>query len=137
MANLTGKDAVVKVDNFAGSLTDITSHLTSESITGAQNILEDSALGDDERTFVHGLAGGSFPLSGFWNTTTEAIYGPMIGNRPSTATWTAQVQHVSGLVHRGEYLVGNIQVSGAPDTIQTFSVDYTLSGVMIRTSVAL
>jgi hypothetical protein len=138
MANLTGKDVVVKVDSFAGSLTDITSHLTSETLTGEQNILEDSALGDDERTYVHGLAGSTFALAGFWNTTTEAIYGPLVGNRPSsTATYTVQVQHTSGLVHRGEALVNNVAVTGPVDTIQTFTADYTMSGVVTRTSVAL
>ena len=143
MANPTGKDVAVKVDAIAaGSLVDLTTHLNSASLTAAQSILEDTALGDDEKTYVHGLAGASMSINGFYNTTVEAVFGPYVGNRTGVASVTAQYQaytinSTAERIYRGEALVSNIQVSGAPDTLETFSADMTFTGVLTRTSIAL
>jgi hypothetical protein len=143
MANLTGKDVSFQIDETTstGAIADISSHLTSAAITGEQNILEDSALGDDERTYLHGLAGATISVAGFWNTTTEAIYGPLIGNRTSrtkTAEYgTFTTNSTSGRYHNGEVLVSNIAVTGAVDTIQVFTADHTFSGIVNRTTVQL
>lgn len=143
MPNLTGKDVNFQIDqtDSTAAIEDISAHLTSAAITGAQNILEDSALGDDEQTFVHGLAGATVTVAGFWNTTTEAIYGPLIGNRTSrtkTAEYgTLTTNSTSGLYHNGEVLVTNVNPNGAVNTLQTFTADHTFSGVVNRTTVKL
>ena len=83
MANPTGKDVAIQLDNASAAITDITAHLNSASISAIQSILEDTALGDDEKTYVHGVAGATASIGGFYNTTTEAIFGPLVGNRTS------------------------------------------------------
>jgi hypothetical protein len=80
-------------------------------------------------------------LGGFWNSTTEAVFGPHIGNRTSVES-TVQYQSypinsTTERVYRGEALITNVQVSGAPDTLETFSADATFSGAVTRTTVAL
>lgn len=134
MANPIGKDITIKIDNAAGSLTALTSHLNSGSITGIQNIINDIAFDDDEQSYQFGVAGATATMSGFYNTTVEAILGPLIGNR-TTATKTFQYSPYASRAYSGEVLVTNIQVSGAPDNMETFSADMTFTGVMTRTSV--
>ena len=136
MANTIFKDMTIKVDNAAGSLTDITAYLSSASIRSTQDLIEDSAMGDDEKSFLFGQAGATMPLAGMVNSTTDGIFGPLIGNRTSIMK-TIQYTALSGVVFRGEVLVGSVEYSGSTNSLQTFSADATFDGAITKTSVAL
>jgi hypothetical protein len=136
MANTIFKDMTIKLDNAAGTLTDITSWLSSASIRSVQDTIEDTGMADEEKSYLFGQAGASVPLAGMVNTTTDGILGPLIGNR-TTATKTFQYTAYTGRVYRGEILVTSVEYSGSTNSLQTFSAEGTFDGVMIRTSVAL
>ena len=136
MANPTGKDVAFSIDNASTAITDITAHLNSASLSAIQSVLEDTTLGDDEKTYVHGVAGATMSIGGFFNTTTEAIFGPLIGNRTSL-TKQFQFRPYASRFYNGQVLVSNVQISGAPDSLETFSADLTVSGAINRTAVAL
>ena len=137
MANTIYKDITIKVDNAAGSLTDITSYLSSGAIRAVQDLIEDTSMADDERQYLTGLAGSTFPIAGMVNSTTDGIFGPLIGNR-TTALKT--IQYDSGTpsgVYRGEAFFGSVEYSGSTNSLQTFSGEGTIDGAITRTSVAL
>lgn len=135
MPNLTGKDVTFQIDNAGASITDISAHVNQASIQAALNMIEDSALPDGDRTYLAGLHGKTLPVNGFWNSTTEAIYGPLLAARTSL---TKTVEYGDGNRYfNGEALINNLQVTGAVDTVQTFSADHTISGALTRTSVKL
>lgn len=136
MANKTFKDFRFKIDNAAGSLTDITAYVNSDELAGDLNLLEDTAESDEERTYLPGVAGATVTVSGFVNSTTEGIYGPLIGNR-SSITKTVEYQHYTARYHNGEVLVNNARFSGGSDALRVFSADHTFTGLVNRTSVAL
>ncbi len=137
MANPTGKDITFQIDDetSTGVLTDITAHVNSASVQAVLTMIEDSALGDADRTYLPGLHGKTIPINGFWNSTTETIYGPLVDARTSR-TKTAEYGDGNGF-YSGEVLVGNVQVTGTPDTVETFSADHTITGALTRTSVGL
>jgi len=135
MANKTGKDVAFKIDGAAATIVDITPHLNQATLQGLASILEDSALNDDERTYLAGLAGSKITLNGFVNTTTDAIFGPLIGNRTSN-TKTFNYQAYTARHYTGECLIEDVQYSGAPDTVEMFSAAATVTGAVTRTSVA-
>jgi len=137
MANPTGKDVTFQIDDqtSTGVLTDISSHVNQASIQAALTMLEDSALGDDDRTYLSGLHGKTMPVNGFWNSTTEGIYGPLVDARTSR---TKSAEYGDGnQYYQGEVLVSNVQVTGAADTVEIFSADHTITGALTRTSVGL
>jgi len=140
MANKIYKDMTIKVDapNTTGvlALVDITSYLSSASLRAVQDTIEDTSMGDEERSHLFGLAGASIPLAGMVNTTTDNAFGPLIGNR-TTATRTIQYAAYSGRVYRGEALITSVEYSGSVNSLQTFSSEATFDGVLTRTSVAL
>lgn len=136
MANTIFKDMTIKIDNASGTLTDITSYLSSASIRSIQDTIEDTAMADEEKSYLFGQASASAPLSGMVNTTTDGIFGPLIGNR-TTATKTLQYTAYTGRVYRGEVLITSVEYSGSTNGLQTFSADSVFDGVMTRTSVAL
>jgi len=136
MANLLFKDMGIKIDDSTGALVDITAHVNSQGLTGALNILEDSALSDEERTYLPGMAGATIDLNGFLNSTTDGIFGPLVGNRTSI-TKTVQFQAYANRYYNGEVFVTAPAYSGASDTLETWSASLTFSGAVNRTSVAL
>jgi len=136
MANKIFKDMTIKVDNSTGTLTDITSFLSSASLRAIQDTIEDTSLANDERSYLFGLAGATIPLSGMVNTTTDSVFGPLIGNR-TTATKTIQYTAYANRVYRGEALITSVEYSGSVNSLETFSSEAVFDGVLTRTSVAL
>ena len=143
MANKTDLDVRVKIDNAGASLADITAYLTSAAIRGIQDIIEDTSLADEEKSYLPGKAGATAPLSGMVNSTTDAILGPLIGNRTSL-TKTLEYRSFStnstgsvGVFHNGEVFLTNIEYSGTLGSLQTFSADCTFDGAVTKTSAQL
>jgi predicted secreted protein len=133
MANTTYKVVTFKIDNAAASLVEITAYVNQASLQRAINLLDDSALSDGNRSVLTGLAGTTISINGFVNTTTDAIFGPMIQTATSV-TKTTQYGAYAARFYYGEALVSNIQYSGSVDSLQTFSVDLTFDGAVTRTS---
>ena len=142
MANKTDLDVRVCIDNSTGTLTDITSYLTSASIRSALDLLEDSALNDENKSYLPGKVGATIPLAGFVNSTTDTILGPYVGDRTAnTTTKSIEYQAYStgsnstgnlGVFYQGEVLLTNVEISGSLNSIQTFSADATFDGAVTR-----
>ncbi len=135
MAHRTYKDWAIKLDNAAGSLTAITGSVNAVSLQAALNLLEDSGMGDDDRTYVPGLHGKTEPLNGWVDSTVVSRIGPLVTDRTSI---TKTIEVYNGIkYYNGEVWPANVQMSGNVDDMQTWSVDATFEGGMNRTSVAL
>ena len=133
MANTTYKNMSFKLDNASASLTDLSSYVSQASLQRAINLLYDSSLADANRSVLTGLAGTTISISGFVNTTTDNIFGPLIATATSV-TKTAQYGAYASRFYYGETLISNVQYSGSVDSLQTFSCDLTFDGAVTRTS---
>lgn len=132
MAHKISKDMTFQIDN-AGTLAAITGSVNSASLQGVQEILDDSGLGDDERTKINGLAGATLPLNGWVDSTTDAIFGPLVGNRTSIARTFCYYNGIK--YYTGEAVVENPTFSGNVGELQTWSCNLILTGSLTRTSV--
>ena len=139
MANLSSKSMGVFVDNASGTLTDISGYVNSQSLATAITVLEDTGMGDIGQTSVLGLENlVTLSLSGWVNSTVDGIFGPVAVNNTSV-TKTAQFKMSTALYYNGEFWPNSYEVSGTPDTLQTWSVELTSqnSNAINRTSKAL
>lgn len=134
MANLTHKNNAVHVDNASAVLTAITDHVISHDLNRTLSILEDNSYGDEEQTHLLLMGNTSFTLALYHNTTTDAIYGPLMADVTST-TKTVALQVYSGRFYKGETNVTNVRASGSLTTLQTISATHTFTGAVTRTSV--
>jgi hypothetical protein len=125
-----------RIDGSTGVLQDLSGDVNQQSIQRAVNLLEDTGMGEEERTFLPGLAGTTLSINGMANTTTEAIFGPLVADNTSR-TKTVEFKTHAGRFLNGEVRVGGYQASGSPDSLETFSADLTVDGAMNRTTVAL
>lgn len=139
MANLIYKNEKIKWDNSTGTATDITAWVTSETLSGAQDTIEDSGMSDEEKSYLAGMAGTTLSLSGIVNSTTNGLFAPYLGNR-TTALRTYQraanmTNSTTGLILRGEFLVTGVEYSGSNNSLQTFSLSAIADGIMTKTSI--
>ena len=141
MANKTFKDTRFRIDTTT-LLTDITSYINQVSIARAMALIEDTGLNEQNKSVLQGLAGTTISVNGHINTTTEAIFGPLV-QAATSVTKTVEYQTyktstnstgTAGMFYFGEVLLSNVQVSGAVGSLQTFSADMTFDGAVTRTS---
>ena len=141
MANKTFKDTRFRIDTTT-LLTDITTYINQVSIARAMALIEDTGLNEQNKSILQGLAGTTISVNGHINTTTEAIFGPLV-QAATSVTKTVEYQTyktstnstgTAGMFYFGEVLLSNVQVSGAVGSLQTFSADMTFDGAVTRTS---
>jgi hypothetical protein len=129
------KDMGLKIDSSTGVLTDISAYVNSQTLASAITDLDTTGMGATSKTRQNGLADKSIPLNGFTNSTTEAIFGPLLNG--TSVTKTVEFKAATGKYYNGEFLPTQIQFSGSPDTLEVWSATLVNSGVLNRTSVAL
>ena len=136
MANTTMRDMDFKIDNASSSLTSIKAYLNQTDLQRTLDLIEDTAMSDTNRSYLHGLAGTTFTINGMVNSTTDAIFGPLV-NAATSVTKTVEWKAFASRFYNGEVLLTNVQYSGATNSLQTFSVSGTFDGAVNRTSVGL
>ena len=67
-----GKSTVFKVDNNAGSLTDISNTLTDVSFPQSVDTAETSAFGSSAKSYIVGLTDSTLSISGNFDATVDA-----------------------------------------------------------------
>lgn len=128
------KDFQFKIDNASAAITDISAYCNQASLQAAQEVLEQTPFGVGNRTYDPGAAGATININGWINSTTEAIFAPLQGNRTSI-TKTAGLNN--GIKwQNGEFWPTNVQITGNVPALQVWSADFTLTGAITRTSVA-
>ena len=136
MANTTYRDMGFKIDGAAGTLVDIKAYLSSAELAAALALIEDTGMSDNTNSNLSGLAGATVSIAGMVNTTTDAIFGPLIGAFTSI-TKTVEYKAYANRFYNGEVRLGNVRYSGGNGALQVFSGDMTFDGSVNRTSVAL
>lgn len=136
MPNKTYKDMDFKIDNASAALTSIHSYVNQQDLKRALDLIEDTAMGSSERSYIPGLGGNTMSINGMVNTTTDLIFGPLIAAATSitkTVEWKAHASRY----YNGEVFVSGVQYSGKTNSLETFSANLTFTGAINRTSVAL
>src|SRR3990167_4312753 len=122
MANTTYRDMGFKIDCAAGTLVDIKAYLSSAELAAALALIEDTGMSDNTNSNLSGLAGATVSIAGMVNTTTDAIFGPLIGAFTSI-TKTVEYKAYANRFYNGEVRLGNVRYSGGNGALQVFSGD--------------
>lgn len=134
MAHWTGKDMGLKLDNESGTLTDLGPHVNSQDLARVVAMLEDTGMGESESTFLPGMGSNTVALNGMVDSTVAEILNPLVTTNTSLLK-TLQFQEKSDVFIYGEGWLDQINVSGTPQTLETFSANFTFSGALTKTSV--
>lgn len=134
MAPKIYKDMAVKIDNATSAITEITQWVNNVNIQSPHGVIEYPGLSTEEVPVLPGLSRGRISMNGFVNSTTEGIFGPLVGNRTSIAKTIGLNNGIKWF--NGEYYPENVQFSGAPDQMEMWSADFMLDGAITRTATA-
>lgn len=111
------------VDDDTGVLRDISGDITQVTINGGNALVEDTGLGDSNRTEQRDIgAVKGVSITGMMNSTTRGIFGPLAA-RGTSQTKTMQVALASGQYISGEANIGPVSLS-IPVGLQTFTAEY-------------
>ena len=136
MATGHSRDAVLKIDNPAGTLTDISTDVTGVTFAGPKGVVDVTTFGDNYRDYLAGVADATLEL--------EGIYDPAAGKAGSilavlahgTATQTVSWEyHPQGTASgkpklSGEALVTNFTAPSALDEAVTFGASLQNTGTV-------
>ena len=136
MAFEAGKGAVLKLDDSAGTLTDISAYLTNVDFPQEVVVVETTAFGKTSREFVVGLKNATISLSGHWDGAASAIDALLNGILGTATTKTFEYgPHGSAtgdIRYTGESILTRYGVVAAVEGGVDFTADLQVSGAVTR-----
>lgn len=132
MAKRTWKGVTVKLDGSQGTLVDISQSVNSIEFSGEQENIEITPLGADERTYMYGLAGATLTMNGWNDSTTNAIFAPLVGNN-TTITKTLHY-YDSAQWWNGEFFPSEVTLGLEVGQVQTWAVTMQATGSVTNTT---
>lgn len=135
MAHVNSDVASVRVDDSTAAIAVISGSVNSITINGGQALLDDTGMGDARHTVVAGLANATdVTLNGYLDSTTEAIFSPVLDG--TSITKTIGIGLVSGQFLNGEAWPRDVSLGAGIDELSTWSVTFQAQNGLTRTSVA-
>jgi hypothetical protein len=133
MAFVAARNSSFKLDNAAGTLTDISTYVDSVGgIANTTDMLDTTTFGATSKTFAPGLRNGdTITVSGKWDSTLNTQITGLLGLSTSSsfdyspAGTTASLPKVTG-----ECFVTSYEVSSAVADLVTFSMSLQITGAV-------
>jgi hypothetical protein len=137
MPFMHGKGQVVKLDSTAGSLVSLTPNLDDISFSRDMNPAEVTAFGNNDRNFIKGLMGGTFSLSGHFNSTCAVGIDGVFNDATST---TYTIEYSIGTTAAGQHffqaetLMTSLEYTGNVDDKVGMAFELLVTGVVLSTN---
>ena len=133
MAFVAARSTSFKLDNAAGSLTDISSYVDSVSgIANTTDMAETTTFGSTSKTFQGTLRNGdSISISGKWDATLNTQITALLGLATSSTFDYSPAGTTGGLPKcTGECFVSSYEVSSSVADLVTFSLSLQITGAV-------
>ena len=128
-----GKSTVFKVDNNAGSLTDISNTLTDVSFPQSVDTAETSAFGSSAKSYIVGLTDSTLSISGNFDATVDAHLAAIVGKADSVSfEYGPEGSTATFVKYTGEALLTSYEKSGAIGDVVTYSAEFQVTGAITR-----
>lgn len=128
-----GKSTVFKVDNNAGSLTDISNTLTDVSFPRSVDTAETSVFGDSAKTYIVGLSDATLSVSGNYDATVDAHLAAVLGQAATLSFEYGPEGSTSTFIkYSGECILTSYEKSGAIGDVVTYSAEFQVTGAVTR-----
>ena len=128
-----GKSTVFKVDNAAGTLTNISDTLTDVSFPQSVDTAETSTFGSSAKSYVVGLSDSTLSVSGNFDATVDAHLAAVLGQSASLSFEYGPEGSTNGFVkYTGECILTSYEKSGAIGDVVTYSAEFQVTGAITR-----
>lgn len=133
MAFVAARNSAFKLDNAAGSLTDISAYVDSVGgIANTTDMLDTTVFGSTSKTFATGLRNGdTITVSGKWDSTLNTQITGLLGLSASSTFEYSPAGTTAGLPKvSGECFVASYEVSSSVADLVTFSMSLQITGAV-------
>lgn len=133
MPFVAARTSAFKLDNAAGSLTDISAYVDSVGgIANTTDMLETTTFGSTSKTFIGGLRNGdTITVSGKWDTTLNTQMTALLGlSTSSTFEYSPAGTAASTPKVSGECFVTSYEVSSSVADLVTWTASLQISGAV-------
>jgi hypothetical protein len=133
MAFVAAKNTAFKLDNAAGTLTDISAYIDSVGgIANTTDMAETTTFGATSKTFQGTLRNGdTISISGKWDSALNTQMVALLGLATSSTFEYSPAGTTAGLPKvSGECFVASYEVSSAVADLVTFSASLQITGAV-------
>jgi hypothetical protein len=130
-----GKNAVFKVDNSGGTLTDISSSLTDVSLPRSIETAETTTFGvtGGAKTYITGLNDATLSVSGRFDATVDAHLAGILGQDATVSFEYGPAGSTVGYIKfTGEGIMTKYDLSSPVGDVVSFSADFQITGPVTR-----
>lgn len=128
-----GKSAVFKVDNSAGSLTDISNTLNSVSFPREAETLETTSFGSSDRSYVVGFKNQTISVEGSFDATVDAHLAAILGQEASVSfEYGPEGSTATFTKYTGECLMTSYETTAGVGDIVAYSAEFQITGAVTR-----
>jgi hypothetical protein len=128
-----GKATSLKVDNAAGTLTDISNVLTDVSFPQTIETAETTSFGSNAKTYIVGLSDATISASGNFDVTVDTHLSAVLGQAATLSFEYGPEGVATGdAKYTGECIMTSYEKSGAVGDVVTFSVEFQVTGAVTR-----
>jgi predicted secreted protein len=139
MGFIHGKNSVFKIDDVAGSLTDISHFCEEVSLSRDIETAEVTTFGKDDKAYITGLRDATVSVSGKFDASAASAIDPVLAGilgSASTVSWAYRPNSASVSTsnpeYQGEAIVTSYEVSGGVGDAVTFSAELQCTGAITR-----
>jgi hypothetical protein len=128
-----GKAASFKVDNNAGTLTDISNTLNSVSFPREAETLETTSFGSSDRSYVIGFTGATISIEGSFDATVDTHLASIVGKTDSVSFEYGPEGTTSTFTkYTGEAFLTSYETSAGVGDIVSYSAEFQVTGAITR-----
>lgn len=133
MAFKHGKNAVFKVDNSGGTLTNISTYLNNVSFPRSVETGETTSFGNSAKTYIVGLSDSTISVDGTWDATVDAHLAAVLGQDASLSFEYGPEGSGSGSVKfTGECYLTSYETSSPVADVVKFTAEFQVTGTVTR-----
>lgn len=140
MAFQHGKSTDFRLDNGAGTLTDISAYVDSVDFALPIDMHETTTFGDSAKEYLPGLKDSTISIGGKWDSTLDTQLGVIYANGGGLTTTNLSISFQFGpagstsgnVKYTGECFLTNYQVSDPVGDLVTWSAELQVSGAITR-----
>ena len=135
-----GKSASFKLDNAAGTLTNISDTVNDVTVSRAIETGETTSFGNSSKTYIVGLADATISVSGSFDATVDnqltALIDAQIAGTNASASFEAGPQGTasSSVKYTGECIVTSYEVNPTVGDVVTYSLELQVTGAVSRST---
>lgn len=135
MAFKHGKNAVFKVDNSGGTLTNISTYLNNISMPRSIETGETTSFGNSAKTYIVGLSDSTLSIDGTWDATLDAHLAGVLGQDASlTFEYGPEGSGTGAIKYTGECFLTSFETSSPVADVVTFTAEFQVTGTITRTT---